>query len=141
MMSFLLRRSGLGIAMMSFLLRRFGLFCFSLSWITLACLSAGCGRQPTPPEETPPAAPVKWMEARQLFIEEWTELLGTTQALPDRVARITAPVEGHVVSVLPEGSGGPVHEGQPVKQGDIIVEMDAAIARANLDKALAAHEE
>src|SRR5262249_4700853 len=49
--------------------------------------------------------------------------------------------EGRVVSVLPAVHGQPVREGQPVKQGDVIVEMDAAIARANLDKAVAAHEE
>jgi RND family efflux transporter MFP subunit len=81
------------------------------------------------------------MEARQLFIEEWTELLGTTQPLPDRAARITAPVEGQVVS-LPQGSQGrPVEEGQPVKKGDIVLQLDSSIARANRDKAEATHEE
>src|SRR5205807_2036045 len=38
------------------------------------------------PDEAPPSAPVKWMEARQFFIEEWTEVIGTTQPLPDRAA-------------------------------------------------------
>jgi multidrug efflux pump subunit AcrA (membrane-fusion protein) len=81
------------------------------------------------------------MEARQLFIEEWTELLGTTQALPDRAARVTAPVEGQVVSVLPNSQGQPVVEGQPVKKGEVVVRLDDRIAQANRDKAEAAHEE
>jgi RND family efflux transporter MFP subunit len=106
-----------------------------------ACFGLGCARQATPPEEEPPPAPVKWMEARQLFIEEWTELLGTTQALPDRAARITAPVEGRVVSVLRDAQGRPVTEGQLIKKGDVIVHLDDSIARANRDKAEAAEEE
>ncbi len=107
----------------------------------MACLPAGCSRQALPAEEEPPPAPVKWMEARQLFIEEWTELLGTTQALPDHAARITAPVEGRVVSVLRDAQGRPVLEGQPIKKGDVIVQLDDRIARANRDKAAAAEEE
>src|SRR5438445_7116786 len=103
---------------MSLLIRRPDLLRCSLSWIIVACLPVGCGRQAAPPEEEPPPAPVKWMEARQLFIEEWTELLGTTQALPDRAARITAPVEGRVVSVLRDAQGRPVTEGQIIKKGD-----------------------
>jgi RND family efflux transporter MFP subunit len=111
-----------------------------LPWLILAGMPAGCSRQAPPSEETPPQAPVKWMEARQLFIEEWTELLGTTQALPDRAARITAPVEGRVVSVL-DSQGRPVAEGQPVKKGAVIVQLDDSVARANRDKAEAAHQE
>src|SRR5579871_5707690 len=104
-------------------------------------LLAGCGRQAAPAEEEPAVAPVKWMEARQMFIEEWTELMGTTQALPDHVARVTAPVEGQVISVLRDAQGRPVAEGQTVKKGDIIVQLDDRIARANRDKAEAAEEE
>jgi RND family efflux transporter MFP subunit len=81
------------------------------------------------------------MEARQLFIEEWTELLGTTQPLPDRAARITAPLEGQVLAVLQDSQGRPVAEGQAVKKGDVILQLDSSIARANRDKAEAAHEE
>jgi RND family efflux transporter MFP subunit len=81
------------------------------------------------------------MEARQCFIEEWTELLGTTQALPDRAARVTAPVEGQVVSVLSNSQGQPIVEGQPIKKGDVVVRLDDRIAQANRDKAEAAHEE
>src|SRR5712692_5760447 len=66
------------------------LFCGTL----LACLPLGCNRAPAAPEETPPPAPVKWLEARQFFVEEWTEIVGTTQPLPDRAARVSAAVEG-----------------------------------------------
>src|SRR5437660_3698093 len=110
-------------------------------WLLLACLPASCSRPPVPAEEPVSLAPVKWMEARQLFIEEWTELLGTTQALPDRAARVTAPVEGRVVSVLLDAHGRPVTEGQPLKKGDVIVQLDASVAQAGRDKAEAAHEE
>src|SRR5438132_12773357 len=117
------------------LLDRHRIVRFGLSGIVAACLLAGCSRSAPPAAEEPPQAPVKWMEARQFFIEEWTELLGTSQALPDRTARITAPVEGRIVSVLQDSQGRPLAEGQPVKKGDVIVQLEANIARANRDKA------
>ncbi len=94
-----------------------------------------------PPEASVPNAPVKWMEARQFFPEEWTEVIGTTQPLPDRAARITAPVEGQVVSVLGGDKGKPLVEGQPVRKGAVIVQLNASVAKAHRDKAAAAHEE
>jgi RND family efflux transporter MFP subunit len=107
----------------------------------------GCSRPASEPEKTPPA-PVKWMEARQMFIEEWTEIIGTTQPLPGRSARVSAAVEGRVISIVgdtgeapPTGSavpsGAKVGEGQLVKKGDILVRLDDRIARANRDKAQA----
>jgi RND family efflux transporter MFP subunit len=102
------------------------------AWL-LAGLPLGCGGEAEPPETNPPA-PVKWMEARQLFVEEWTELLGTTQPLPDRAAKVTAPVEARVVSVLRGKDGKPVVEGQRVKKGDLIVQLDARLIQANHDK-------
>ena len=59
----------------------------------LVTLSAGCRRPQEPAEEKSPA-PVKWIEAREFFLQEWTEIVGTTQALPNHVARITAAVVG-----------------------------------------------
>jgi RND family efflux transporter MFP subunit len=99
------------------------------------------GEVNSPPAETPAGAPVKWMEARQLFVEEWTEVIGTTQPLPDRSALVTAPVEGQVISLLVGGKGKPLAEGQPVKKGDVIVQLHDSLAKAHLDKAIAAHEE
>src|SRR5205823_2678157 len=115
--------------MKSALLRAYLLCCMLLPQLLL-----GCGRSPTPADETAPPAPVKWLEARQLFVEEWTELVGTTQPLPDRGARVSAAVEGNVVSVLQDALGKPVIEGQRVKKGDILIRLDDRIARANRDK-------
>jgi RND family efflux transporter MFP subunit len=96
-------------------------------------LSLGCGTTPVP-EETPAPAPVKWMEARQMAPEEWTELVGTTQPLPERSARITAAVQGQVVSVLQGTKDKPVVEGQRVRKGDVIARLDARLVKANRDK-------
>src|SRR5438477_12082211 len=98
----------------------------------------GCHRGDKPPEEKVPPAPVKWEGARQLFLEEWTELVGTTQPLPDHAARVTAPVEGRVLSVLQGAAGKPVVEGQPVTKGDVLVQLDATVVRNHRDKAEAA---
>jgi RND family efflux transporter MFP subunit len=81
------------------------------------------------------------MEARQMFVEEWTEIIGTTQPLPDRSARVSAGVEGHVISVLGDGKGKAVVEGQLVKKGDVLVRLDDRIARAGLEKAQADQKE
>jgi multidrug efflux pump subunit AcrA (membrane-fusion protein) len=111
-----------------------------------AAFAAGCGGQAAPPEaEKTPPAPVKWESARLLSLAEWTELLGTTQPLPEHVARITAAVEGRVLSVLKTADGKPLSEGQHVDAGTVIVHLDDRIVRANRDRAVAAqkalHEE
>src|SRR5262249_21626118 len=62
----------------------------------LTCVAPGCGQPAIPPEEKPPPATVKWEGPLQSNLEEWTQLVGTTMPLPDRVARITAPIEGRV---------------------------------------------
>jgi multidrug efflux pump subunit AcrA (membrane-fusion protein) len=74
----------------------------SCAFLALVFLNLGCNRGPKPAavEKVPPA-PIKWEEARQLFLEEWTEYVGSTQVLPDHAARITSPVAGRVVAVLP----------------------------------------
>lgn len=130
-----------GIDAMLLLRRCRSLVRFCLLGMAMLGLPAGCSRPTPPAEEETSLAPVKWMEAREFFIEEWTELLGTTQALPDHAARITAPVEGRVVSVLRDAQGRPVVEGQPIQEGAVIIQLDDRIARANRDKAEAAQEE
>jgi RND family efflux transporter MFP subunit len=105
--------------------------------MVLACLPLACGGETKPAEETAPPAPVKWMEAREMFIEEWTEVVGTTQPLPDRSARVTAAIEGRVVSVLQGADGKAIAEGQRVQKGDVLVRLDDHIAQANYEKAIA----
>src|SRR4051812_47040142 len=106
--------------------------------LVLAGLPLGCSRAAKPPEEKVPPAPVKWEAARQLFLEEWTELVGTTLPLPDRAARVTAPVEGRVVSLLLDAGGRAVAEGQAVKEGDVLARLDATVPQAARDKAASA---
>jgi multidrug efflux pump subunit AcrA (membrane-fusion protein) len=104
-------------------------------------LTAGCKRAQTPADENPPPAPAKFETARQLFLEEWVDLVGTTQPLPDKAARVTAAVEGRVLSLLKDKDGkpatkdgNPVAEGQEVPAGTPIVQLDATIVRTTRDK-------
>lgn len=106
----------------------------TLAAVLLACLPLGCKRTATAEEEKAPPATVKWEGALQSALEEWTELVGTTMPLPDRVARVTAPVEGQVVSVLTGPGGKQVAEGQRIDAGTVLVQLDDTIIKANLAK-------
>lgn len=109
--------------------------------VLLASFLASCSRQATTPEaEKTPPAPVKWEPARLVLLEEWMELLGTTQPLPDGVARITAPVEGRVLSVLRGPDGKTLVEGQHVEAGAVIAQLDDRILRSNRDRAVASQK-
>lgn len=94
---------------------------------------AGCHKA-APPPEAEAKAPVKAVAAQRLSLGEFTELLGATQTLPQHSARVTAPVEGHVLWALGDGSGPSVVEGQEVKKGQVIVQLDDRIVRANRAK-------
>jgi RND family efflux transporter MFP subunit len=117
--------------------RRFALsFC---AFLVLAFLNLGCKRSATPTDgKDPPPAPIKWEGGREITLEEWTELVGTTQPLPDHAARVTSPVAGRVVAVLPNRAGKPIAEGQSVEEGDVLIRLDATAVQANLTKAQAA---
>src|SRR5260370_28759589 len=93
----------------------------------------GC-KQATQPEEIVPPATVKWQGASENALEEWTELVGTSMALPDRIARVTASIEGRVTTVLTGADGKPVVEGQRVDKGTVLVQLDDAVIKANLAK-------
>jgi RND family efflux transporter MFP subunit len=99
-------------------------------------LLAGCSK-PQAPESTP-GAPVKWEPASQAVPEEWAELVGVTQPLPDCVAHVSVPVEGRVVSLLKNAEGKTLHEGDVVAEGEVIARLDDHIAVLNRDKAEAA---
>ncbi|MFL5342510.1 MAG: efflux RND transporter periplasmic adaptor subunit [Gemmataceae bacterium] len=105
----------------------------------LLALAAGCKSAP-PPEEKAPPATVVWKEPAQVALEERLEIAGITLPLPDRVARVTAPVEGRVVSLLGDSPGSPIVEGQRVEKGAVLVQLDATIVQANLAKAEAAQD-
>src|SRR5438067_764294 len=106
----------------------------------LLLCAAGCAKPAPPAEEKAPPATVKWEGPVRGALEEWTELLGTTIPLPDRVARVTAPVEGRIQSVLGAAGGKPLAEGQRVEAGTVLVQLDPTVVQANLAKAEAAQE-
>jgi multidrug efflux pump subunit AcrA (membrane-fusion protein) len=106
---------------------------FLLASGLLAALLAGCTQPPKP--ETTPAAPVHWDPASSVVLEQWTELVGTTQPLPECIAHITAPIEGRVVSLLKNAAGEPIHEGDEVTAGEVIANLDDRVARLNLSNA------
>jgi RND family efflux transporter MFP subunit len=107
--------------------------------VILISLLAGCRQTAAPSaEEKVPPAPVKWEGIRQLVLEEWTELVGTAEPLPDHAARVTAPIDGRVLAVLQSAAGRPVAEGQLVKAGDVLVKLDDTMLRVTRDKAVAA---
>jgi RND family efflux transporter MFP subunit len=107
-------------------------------FLLLTFVFLGCNRAAPPGEEKTPPAPVKWEAPRQLVLEEWTELVGSTEPLPEHAARVTAPVEGRILSVLQGAAGKPVAEGQPVQAGDVLVRLDDTVLRATRDKAASA---
>src|SRR6185369_17222408 len=108
---------------------------FLCSAIVLLAGLLGCHRSEPPAEEKTPPAPVKWEGVRQVVLEEWTELVGTTEPLPDHAARVTAPVEGRLLSVLRDAAGKPLAEGQMVKAGDVLARLDATVLLTTRDKA------
>jgi multidrug efflux pump subunit AcrA (membrane-fusion protein) len=110
---------------------------FLIGGMLLNVLALGCAK-PNKGPEVPPAAPVTWEPPAELMLEEWTEVLGTTQPLPNQVARLSAPVEGRVASILQTEDGKPVHEGEQVKQGTVVVQLDDTIVKSNLAKLEAA---
>jgi multidrug efflux pump subunit AcrA (membrane-fusion protein) len=107
-------------------------------WLLIAATLVGCNRAAPPAAEKVPPAPVKWEGIRQLFLEEWTELVGTTQPLPDHAARVTSPVEGRVVQILPATGSQAIVEGQRVPKGAVLAQLDTAALLANREKLVAA---
>jgi multidrug efflux system membrane fusion protein len=111
------------------------------SWVAgslvLACLPLACGQAP-PAVEAPPPAPVVVVRPWQQGLDEWTTFSGTTEPLPGHVGRVTAAVEGTVASVLPASStGSALAEGQHALAGQVIVQLDDRLARAQRAKVAA----
>jgi RND family efflux transporter MFP subunit len=107
----------------------------------LMVLPLGCKKEEPAAEEEEHAAPVKWEPAEKADLEEWTELLGITQPLPNHVAHISAAVGGYVLSVLPSDNGKTIVEGQCVEKGQLLVQLDDRVLRANRDKLLVSDPE
>jgi RND family efflux transporter MFP subunit len=98
---------------------------------------AGCGK-PRADGETVPATPVarvavRTQPASRQTVVRTVDGLGRYEALPDKLATLTPALEGRVEKIL-------VQVGQPVAAGQAIVELDVAIARADLAEKLAARD-
>ncbi|HQR09041.1 MAG TPA: efflux RND transporter periplasmic adaptor subunit [Gemmatales bacterium] len=100
-----------------------------------AAFLCGCTRSAPAPEEEVRLAPVKVVNARLLSIGQKIELLGTTQPLPGLVARISAPFEGRLFSILKGTKGESLSEGQSVNSGDVIAQLDIRLIEASRDEA------
>jgi RND family efflux transporter MFP subunit len=118
--------------------KRPGIAAFLLGLMAISL--PGCAKTPAAEEEKTPPAPVKWEQARHLFLEEWKEFPGTTVPLPNHAARISAPMEGVVMSVLRAPDGKQITEGQEVQAGDVIAQLDDRAAKADRDRAEAAQK-
>lgn len=92
----------------------------------LCCLIAGCARTAPAPEE-PAIAPVQEQSPRLLTLAAWTDLLGTTQPLPNQVARVASAVEGVVLPFAETDKAPAAGEGQRVKAGDVILRLDTRL--------------
>jgi RND family efflux transporter MFP subunit len=68
---------------------------------------------------------VKVVPARKGAVVATVEGLGRCEALPEKLATLTPAVEGHVHDLL-------VRQGEMVKKGQPIVELDKAVAEADL---------
>jgi membrane fusion protein (multidrug efflux system) len=102
----------------------------------LAALPFNCAQAPpTAAEEEHSVAPVKVAKIETMPVADWTPLLGMTQPLPNRVARISAPVEGRVVSLLQDANGQSLAEGQEIKAGTVVAQLDTRIIREQLKQA------
>jgi RND family efflux transporter MFP subunit len=107
-------------------------WCWGTAWLVLAAC-AGCGGPGA--AEAPsgehgaageePHVTVRIVPARLGALTETVEGLGRCEALPDHMATLTPAVEGHVHALL-------ARQGDSVKEGEPLVELDRSVAQADL---------
>ncbi len=100
-----------------------------------------CGCRKPAEAENPAVAQVVVESPKPVTFGEWTELVGTTQAMHNHVALVTSRVDGVVLDILPRGKKTDVAEGDIVDSDQVVVQLDDRLARANYDKAVAAQQE
>lgn len=101
--------------------------------LTLALL-AGCKKEEAPPaEKERPPIPVRVAKVQKRTLRPKFEVIGTVLADPERAATLTAATPGLVVAL-------PVSEGDRVKAGAVVVQLDDRKAKIDLDRAKTAYE-
>ena len=119
-----------------------GCVMFFRRWVPGIALMAGfvgCGtggdRVPAAvhPEGTEAYVSVSTQAARRGIVSEAVDGLGRVEALPDHLATLTPAVEGHVQALL-------VKQGAWVKKGQPIVELNKAVALADLAEKTASRD-
>jgi multidrug efflux pump subunit AcrA (membrane-fusion protein) len=112
----------------SFVLRwRWRPAAFPLLAALAGCASHG-GAAPSdeePSTKTEAHVTVRTAPARSGVLTETVDALGRCEALPDHIATLTPAVEGHVHELL-------IAQGDSVRKGQPIVELDKAVAQADL---------
>jgi HlyD family secretion protein len=95
--------------------------------LALAVVSVGCNREEgaTPGDKAAPAITVRTVPARVRTLEVTTDGIGRSEALPNRLVTLTPALEGQVEEIL-------VNLGDSVAKGTPIVQMDAALAQADV---------
>jgi RND family efflux transporter MFP subunit len=106
------------------------------AWLLSAITGCGGPEKSTPATEDPPSTKeahvtVRVEPARSGAVVETVEGVGRCEALPNQLATLTPAVEGHVHQLL-------VNQGDRVKKGQPIVELDRAVAQADLAEKSAA---
>lgn len=85
----------------------------------------GSGTVEDPSRSSQASVTVQAQPAKRGKLAESIEGLGRTEAIPDHLATLTPAVEGHVEAIL-------VKQGETVKKGQPIVELDKSVALADL---------
>ena len=105
--------------------------------LTFILALSGCQNAPAEAPETFVAVVKVAYAAETDGLDEWTELTGATQPPSGRAARITAPFEGRVQSILISDE----EARKQVKKDQGIVQLENSLATFNESKANAALEE
>ncbi len=98
--------------------------------VTASALLAGCSRRNPDSDAGPPPIPVQAAMAETTTLRPILELVGTIVALPERTAMVSSQLGGWVERLA-------VVEGQSVKSGDLLVQLDSAAARTDIERAKA----
>lgn len=95
-----------------------------------AAREKGKDREPDPKDRTPVAVCVAKAERRKLTPR--FEVVGTVVAVPERFSTLTAATSGQIEKLV-------ASEGQKVKKGDLIIQLDERPAKTALNKAEATY--